>query len=100
MIPLSGRPRHGHPFLFAAVLALALLAWCGGPPAAQAPRAFSEVYGDWRMSRGSTKDSAAANTARRCVMDQRIDWPDETTGRRHRLLSVTWIRRWPAARSI
>lgn len=68
----------------AAGAALLALAAASGPAAAQlTPGAFSEVYGDWRVS-----CTAAQDAGRRCVIDQHLDWRDEATGQRSRLLSV------------
>ena len=96
----SRRTARGGWALAAALAALLLGAIpAGRAEAAAAPKSFSETYGTWRVSCGvleaNAKDGAPKKKAakkppaRSCVLQQRIDWQDKSTGRHHRLLIVT-----------
>lgn len=83
---------------FAALLLGAALPGAGLAAPAAEPISFSETYSDWRVNCGVAEqgagDAAAKKAkkkppARSCILQQRIDWKDENTGRQHRLLIVT-----------
>ena len=98
--PEAAASRIGRRAIAAAIAAVLLGAIpAGRAEAAAAPKSFSETYGTWRVSCGvleaNAKDDAPKKKAakkppaRSCVLQQRIDWKDKSTGRHHRLLIVT-----------